>query len=92
MVQPAHLILTDKKHLPTLDQAPTGGGTNALGTAGVAPGDGRPRRHKPSPGCESFRAVTTRDEWHPNELSISISSFSEHYNPNKSFPAKQYMH
>lgn len=54
MVQPAHMILTNKKHLPTLDKAPSGGGTNALGllgtphSRGVAPGNGRLRRHKPS--------------------------------------------
>lgn len=69
MVQPAHLILTDKKHLPTLDQAPTGGGTNALGTAGVAPGDGRPRRHKPS------LAVSPSEQW-PREMSGTLMNWA----------------
>lgn len=52
MAQPAHKILTNKEHLPSLDKAPTGGGTNALSllghSHGVAPGNRRLRRHKPS--------------------------------------------
>lgn len=89
MVQPAHMVLTDKMHLPTLDKAPTGGGTNALGLLGHSwsgPREQEAQETQTLPGCESF-TVTTSDEWHPNEL--SSSSFSEHYNTTLASPSQQ---
>lgn len=61
--------------------------SGSAGTAWSGPREWEAQEAQTLPGWESFTAVTTSHEWHPNEL--SSSSFSEHYNTNLTGPSQQ---